>query len=637
MMFLRFLLAFLFPVLAFADAVIFSGNDVKTLKFNIDLFGRSKILATNTDPSAGGGLAAPLASIATDYLTGDVWVKTGGSATAWSQVRVGLVDLTSEVTGVLPLANGGTNKNLTASAGAIAYTDADSLEVTSVGTSGQLLQSAGAGAPAWTTATYPSAVVGSDTFLRSNGTSWVESVATLANSYNDGELLFANGANTVEGLPTANVAALITDGSGVPSLSASSADGQVLRRSAGSLAFGAIDLADSDAVTGILPVANGGTGISSGTSGGVLGFTASGTIASSAALSANQLVIGGGAGATPTTLAAGTEHQVLRMGASSPSYGAVALNQSAAVTGSLAVANGGTGLSSGTSGGIPYFSSSSTIASSGALTANQLVIGGGAGGAPSVIAAGSVGSYLRINSSGLPAYGVYAQNTVSSATTLDGSYDYVAVSNSSAFSVTIPAASSYPGKVYVLTKTSSNFDIATIARSGSDIFFLGTGSTTSLTLNTLYESWAIVSNGSSGWIVLSHQTITPWTAFTPTLNSNTSVAGNQAWWRRVGDSIELRYATTYNGVGANSTYSATTPSGVTIDSAKLSIATTLGYGSAMWFDNGVGWFSGNVTLISSTSLSIQMNGSGSNFNTNTTANLDSISMNVTLPVSGWFN
>lgn len=50
-----------------------------------------------------------------------------------------------------------------------------------------------------------------------------------------------------------------------------------------------------------VPVADGGTGLSSGTSGGVLGFTASGTIASSAALAANALVIGGGAGATPTT------------------------------------------------------------------------------------------------------------------------------------------------------------------------------------------------------------------------------------------------------------------------------------------------------------------------------------------------
>jgi hypothetical protein len=50
----------------------------------------------------------------------------------------------------------------------------------------------------------------------------------------------------------------------------------------------------------------------------------------------------------------------------------------------IAVNKGGTGLASGTSGGIPYYSGATTIASSAALTANLPVIGGGAGVAPSV-------------------------------------------------------------------------------------------------------------------------------------------------------------------------------------------------------------------------------------------------------------
>jgi len=56
----------------------------------------------------------------------------------------------------------------------------------------------------------------------------------------------------------------------------------------------------------LVPVANGGTNLASGTSGGVLGYTASGTLASSAALAANAVVIGGGAGATPSTTTTGT-------------------------------------------------------------------------------------------------------------------------------------------------------------------------------------------------------------------------------------------------------------------------------------------------------------------------------------------
>lgn len=57
-------------------------------------------------------------------------------------------------------------------------------------------------------------------------------------------------------------------------------------------------------------VADGGTGLSSGTSGGVLAFTGSTTLASSAALTANGLVYGGGAGAAPAALSAATNGQI---------------------------------------------------------------------------------------------------------------------------------------------------------------------------------------------------------------------------------------------------------------------------------------------------------------------------------------
>jgi hypothetical protein len=52
----------------------------------------------------------------------------------------------------------------------------------------------------------------------------------------------------------------------------------------------------------------------------------------------------------------------------------------------LTVPGGGTGLSAGTSGGIPYFNATNTMASSAALTNLALVMGGGAGAAPKVAA-----------------------------------------------------------------------------------------------------------------------------------------------------------------------------------------------------------------------------------------------------------
>ena len=93
-----------------------------------------------------------------------------------------------------------------------------------------------------------------------------------------------------------------------------------------------------------VPVADGGTALSSGTSGGILGYTATGTLASSAALTASALVLGGGAGATPTPMGSlGTTTTVLHGNAAgAPTFSAVAL--AADVSGNLPVAN----LNSGT-------------------------------------------------------------------------------------------------------------------------------------------------------------------------------------------------------------------------------------------------------------------------------------------------
>lgn len=72
-------------------------------------------------------------------------------------------------------------------------------------------------------------------------------------------------------------------------------------------------------------VAQGGTGLTTGTSGGILGYTASGTLASSVALTANALVLGGGPGATPTPMASlGTTTTVLHGNASgAPTFGQI--------------------------------------------------------------------------------------------------------------------------------------------------------------------------------------------------------------------------------------------------------------------------------------------------------------------------
>ena len=78
-----------------------------------------------------------------------------------------------------------------------------------------------------------------------------------------------------------------------------------------------------------------------------------------------------------------------------------------AVSGSPITSTGTLALTvAGTSGGVPYFSSGTTWASSGALTANAIVLGGGAGAAPAPLASlGTTTTVLHGNAAGAPTFG----------------------------------------------------------------------------------------------------------------------------------------------------------------------------------------------------------------------------------------
>ena len=131
------------------------------------------------------------------------------------------------------------------------------------------------------------------------------------------------------------------------------------------------------------------------------GNAATATLATSATTATN--LSGGANGSLPyqsgasTTamLAAGTNGQVLTLSAGIPSWATPTTGTVTSVTftgGLISVANSTTTPSltvAGTSGGIVYFSSASTWASSAVLAANALMIGGGAGVAPSTITTGT--------------------------------------------------------------------------------------------------------------------------------------------------------------------------------------------------------------------------------------------------------
>jgi hypothetical protein len=84
-----------------------------------------------------------------DVAVGNALIS-GGVAAAPSWGKIGLA---THVSGTLPIANGGTNSTATPTNGGVVYGTGTAQAYSTAGTSGQVLTSAGAAAPTWTTAT----------------------------------------------------------------------------------------------------------------------------------------------------------------------------------------------------------------------------------------------------------------------------------------------------------------------------------------------------------------------------------------------------------------------------------------------------------------------------------------------------
>ena len=123
--------------------------------------------------------ATTLAKLA-DVATGNALISGGvGTAPAW-----GKIGLTTHVSGILPIANGGTNGTATPTAGAIAYGTGTAYAFSAAGTSGQVLTSGGAGSPTWTTPTTGTvtSVTGTSPVVSSGGNT---PAISLAAAYGD--------------------------------------------------------------------------------------------------------------------------------------------------------------------------------------------------------------------------------------------------------------------------------------------------------------------------------------------------------------------------------------------------------------------------------------------------------------------
>jgi hypothetical protein len=157
-----------------------------------------------------------------------------------------------------------------------------------------------------------------------------------------------NADNTVSALDAASFRTAIGAGTGGGSVSSVAVSGGTTGLTTSG---GPITTSGTITLAGTLAVANGGTGLTSGTSGGVLYYSATGTLASSSALAASSLVVGGGAGVAPSTVTTGSG-VVTALGVNTGSAGAFVVNGGALGTPSSGTLTNATGLpiSTGVSG-----------------------------------------------------------------------------------------------------------------------------------------------------------------------------------------------------------------------------------------------------------------------------------------------
>lgn len=374
----------------------------------------------------------------------------------------------------------------------------------------------------------------------------------------------------------------------------------------------------SNITSGILGVGFGGTGLTSGTSGGVLYFSNSSTIASSSALTQGAVLLGGGPGAAPTPMptptatglvltsssggltwaaggggGSGTVTSVTFTGdgtvlSSTPSSAVTttgtvtaALNTQSAnkvlagpttgsaatptfrslvgadlpnptpttlggiesitavthnfltsistlgvpaqaqpaftdISGTAQVGQGGTGITSGTSGGIPYFSSTSAISSSAALTQGAVLVGGGPGAAPTPLPTSTNSTYALLGTNP-PTWGAVtgAGSTPQWTYTAQTSNYSASINNyvncsSSSFTVTLPTAASVSGQTIGIQHNGTSLtNIYTIATTSSQTIN-GPGGTVASGNYSLYtngERLVLMSDGSN-WQVVTHYTDT---------------------------------------------------------------------------------------------------------------------------------
>jgi len=338
---------------------------------------------------AGSGISA-------SSPTGNVTLANTG-VLSWSGGTTGLTPATATtgavtLAGTLAIANGGTNGTATPTAYGVAYGTGTAYAFTAAGSAKQVLIANTSAAPTWSTLTSGTSILygdGSGGFSNVTIGSGVSFVGgTLSATGSGGTVTSVTGTSPV-----------VSSGGITPAISLATAYGDTLNPyasktantilaapsgSAGVPTFRALTTTDIPSLSYVTSVALALPSIMTVSGSPV---TSSGTLTGTLTTQAVNSIFAGpasGAAATPTFRALTTaDIPALAYGSvTSVSFtGGIVSVATPTSTPALTVA--------GTSGGVPYFSSGTTWASSAALAANAIVLGGGAGVAPATTTTGT--------------------------------------------------------------------------------------------------------------------------------------------------------------------------------------------------------------------------------------------------------
>ena len=366
----------------------------------------STYVLTSNGTSANPTFQAISASGAITTIDGDSGSMTPSSGVV--TISGGTTGLTTsasaatmDLTGILKLANGGTNADLTASNGGIFYSTATMGAILpGTATANQALLSGSSTAPAWSTTTFPA--------------------TTTAN-----QILYSSSANTITGLSTANNGVLITGTTGVPSILADGTTGQVLTATTGSPPSWE-NPATSGTVTSVSVVtANGfaGTVANATTTPAItLTTTATGVLSGNGTAISGSLVtqydiLVAGASNAISSVGPGTSGQILQSGgnASNPAYSTSTYPSTNAINTLL------------------YASSANTMAA--LATADNGVLITSASGVPSWLSDGTTGQVLTATTGSPPSWETPTTNEIAYTNVNHGASPYTVLSTDEYLSV----------------------------------------------------------------------------------------------------------------------------------------------------------------------------------------------------------